>query len=227
MSYEAIHYKLRNCNPFEKEYLDYEKLICSGLTTECALAKLRLSEIPPSGPENFSHLQKLWEREKMQSFTEFCVRYKNKVVLPTLGVPQKMFEFYLNKSFYTLNLEVHYLNMANICLHRATSAKFHPFTETNKDLLSKVREVMVGRSSIVFTRKTVVDKTHICKSSPQIFANRSLELMQANFNPTQCVNICLQDCTQDLISVKICKDSSHVRTNLGVSKIWSCRTFNG
>ena len=165
LSYEAIHYNLRNCNPLEKEYLDYEKLICSGLTTECALVKLRLSEIPPSGPENFPHLQILWERERMQSFTDFCVRYKNKVVFPTLGVPQKMFEFYLNKGFYTLNLEVHYLNMANMSLHRATSAKFHPFTETNKDLLPKVRAVIVGRSSIVFTRKTVVDNTHICKST--------------------------------------------------------------
>ena len=32
--YEAFHNKLRNWNPLEKEYLDYEKLTCSGLTTE-------------------------------------------------------------------------------------------------------------------------------------------------------------------------------------------------
>ena len=61
-------------------------------------------------------------------------------------------------------------NLANICLQKCTSAKFYPFTETDKDLLQKVREDMVGGPSIVFTRKAVVDETfirnsgNICKS---------------------------------------------------------------
>ena len=59
-------------------------------------------------------------------------------------------------------------NLANICLYKSTSAKFHPFTETDKDLLQKIREDMVGGPSIVFTRKAVVDETFI-RSSENFF----------------------------------------------------------
>ena len=55
-------------------------------------------------------------------------------------------------------------NLANFCLHKSTSAKFYPFTESDKDLLQKIREDMVGGPSIVFTRKAVVDKTFIRNS---------------------------------------------------------------
>ena len=54
--------------------------------------------------------------------------------------------------------------LANICLHKPTSAKFYSFTETVKDLLQKIREDMVGGLSIVFTRKHVVDETFILNS---------------------------------------------------------------
>ena len=55
-------------------------------------------------------------------------------------------------------------NLANICLHKSTSAKFYPFTEADKELLQKIREDMVGVPSIVFRRKTVVDETFIRNS---------------------------------------------------------------
>ena len=55
--------------------------------------------------------------------------------------------------------------LANICLHKSTNSDFNPFTESDKDLLEKIREDMVGGPSIVFTRKAVVDETFIRKSS--------------------------------------------------------------
>ena len=55
-------------------------------------------------------------------------------------------------------------NLANICLHKSTSAKFYLFTETDRVLLRKIREVMVGGPSIVFTRKAIVDETSIRNS---------------------------------------------------------------
>ena len=58
-------------------------------------------------------------------------------------------------------MDVHYL----ICLHKSTDSKFYPFTESDKDLLEKIREDMVGGPSIVFTGKAVVDETFIRKSS--------------------------------------------------------------
>ena len=57
------------------------------------------------------------------------------------------------------------LNLANICLHKSRDSKFYPFTESDKDLLEKIREDMVGGPSIVFTRKAVVDETFIRKST--------------------------------------------------------------
>ena len=56
-------------------------------------------------------------------------------------------------------------NLANICLHKSTDAKFYPFTEGDKNLLEKIREDVVGGPSIVFTRKAVVDETFIRKST--------------------------------------------------------------
>ena len=56
-------------------------------------------------------------------------------------------------------------NLANICLHKSTDAKFYPFTEGDKDPLEKNRDVVVGGPSIVFTRKAVADETFIRKSA--------------------------------------------------------------
>ena len=56
-SHKAFQNKLQNQKPLEKEYHDYEKLICSGLTTKVALLKLRLSELLPTWAENYIFLQ--------------------------------------------------------------------------------------------------------------------------------------------------------------------------
>ena len=54
--YDAFFSKLRNVNPLEKEYSDYRKLLSSGLKTEEALSKMKLSRPPPSGEENYQYL---------------------------------------------------------------------------------------------------------------------------------------------------------------------------
>ena len=69
-------------------------------------------------------------------------------------------------------------NMANGCLHKSTNAKLFPFTETDKNLLQKIREDMVGGPSIVFTSKAVVhepfirNSRNICKSIVGIDASQ-------------------------------------------------------
>ena len=63
------------------------------------------------------------------------------------------------------SLECTLPNLANICLHKSIDSKFYPFTESDKDLLEKIREALAGGLSIVFTRKAVVDETFIGKSS--------------------------------------------------------------
>ena len=101
----------------------------------------------------------------MKSFKDFPMWYNNKDVVPTLEAMQKMFEFYHQKEIDMLKLGCTLPNLANICLHKSTDPKFYPFTESDKDLLEKTREDMVGGPSIVFTRKAVVDKTFIRKST--------------------------------------------------------------
>ena len=53
---KAFDNKIRNFNPLENKYLDYEKLICSGVTAESGLFKGRLSEKAPNGAENYCYL---------------------------------------------------------------------------------------------------------------------------------------------------------------------------
>ena len=47
--YDAFYSKLRSCNPLEVEYADYVNLLRSGLTTEQAVIKLKLSKPPATG----------------------------------------------------------------------------------------------------------------------------------------------------------------------------------
>ena len=49
---DAFYSKLLNCNPLEAEYTDYVNILKSGLTTEQAVVKLKLSKPPPTGIEN-------------------------------------------------------------------------------------------------------------------------------------------------------------------------------
>ena len=168
--YDAFFNKLRNVNPLEKDYSDYQKLLSSGLKTEEALSKMKLSKPPPSGEENYQYLLDTWNHENMCTFKDFLRWYNNKDVVPTLEAMQKMLDFCHKKGIDMFKLGCTPPNLPNICLHKSTSAKFCPFTETDKDLLKKIREDMVGGPSIDFTRKVVVDETfirnsrNICKS---------------------------------------------------------------
>ena len=163
--YESFFSVLRNSNPLEKGYNDFQNLVNSGLTTEQVVVKLRMDRIPPTSAENYSKLQNVWEINNMQYFSHFVKWYNKKDVVPTLEAMQKMIEFYHNKRIVMLKLGFTLHNLANICLHKSTDSKFYPFSESDKDLLEKIREDVVGGPSIVFTRKAVVDETFIRKSS--------------------------------------------------------------
>ena len=101
---------------------------------------------------------------KKDIFKEFLRWYNNKNVIQTLEAMRKMIDFYHNKGIDMLKLGCTLPNLANICLHKSTRAKFYSFTETDKDLLEKIREDMVGGPAIVFTRRAVMNETLIRKS---------------------------------------------------------------
>ena len=163
--YDSFFSILRNSNPLENITTTLKTPVYSGLTPQQAVAKLRMDRIPPTGAENYWYLQSVWESNNMQNFSDFHKWYNNKDVVPTLEAMQKMIEFYHNKGIDMLKLGCTLPILANICLHNSTDSKFYPFTESDKDLLEKIREDMVGGPSIVFMRKAVVDETFIRKSS--------------------------------------------------------------
>ena len=89
-----------------------------------------------------------------------------------------MIAFHHDKDIDMLRLGCTLPNLANICLHKPTDAKFYRFTEGDKDFLEKIREDVVGGPSIVFTPKAVVNEifirksTNLCKSIVGIDASQ-------------------------------------------------------
>ena len=95
--YDAFFSKLRNMNPLENDYSDYETLLSSGLKTEEALSKMKLSKPPPSGEENYHFSLHIWNLENMCTFKDFLRWYNNKDVVPTLEAMQKWLLFITKK----------------------------------------------------------------------------------------------------------------------------------
>ena len=142
----------------------YKKLVQTGLSQESAMQKLRITRPPLTGEQIYTFFVEVCEREKMTTLNDLLRWYNNKDVIPTLEATQKMIDFYHNKGIDMLTLGCTLANLANICLQKSIRAKFYPFTETDKDLLAKIREDIVGGPSIVFTRRDVVNETFIRKS---------------------------------------------------------------
>ena len=136
--YDSFFSIVRNSNPLEKDYNDFQNIVKSGLSTDQAVSKLRMDRIPRTGTENYSYLKRVWENNNMQHFSDFLKWYNNKNVVPTIEGMQKMIEIYHNKGIDTLKLGCTLPNLANICLHKSTDSKFYPFTESDEDLLEKI-----------------------------------------------------------------------------------------
>ena len=163
--YDSFFSKLRNIIPLEKDYSDFENLTTSDLSSEQAVCKLPLKMIPPTCDENYANLRSIWVSKGMKYFKDFLMWYNNKDVVPTLEAMQKMIEFYHQKETGMSKLGCSLPNLAKICLHKSTDSKLYPFTESDKDLLEKICEDIVGGPAIVFTRQAVVDETFIRKST--------------------------------------------------------------
>ena len=95
--YDAFFSKLRNVNPLEKDYSDYQSLLGSAVKIEEALSKMKPSKPPPSGDENYQCLLDIWNHENMCTFKDFSRWYNNKDVVPTLEAKQKCFLFITRK----------------------------------------------------------------------------------------------------------------------------------
>ena len=221
--YDAFYSKLRSCNPLEAEYTDYVNLMKNGLTTEQAVVKFKLSKLPPTEVESYQYLQQIWKHEKVSSIKDF-LRWCNNKDVPTLEAMQKMIAFYHDKDIDMLKLGCTLPNLANICLHKPTDAKFYPFKEGDKDLLEKIREGAVGGPSIILHAKQLLMK--LIFESLQTYTNLLLVLTLANYFPTRCVNPCLPVLIRIGIWTQKRVDSHLDKTRRTASGIWSCPISN-
>ena len=135
--YVTFVIKLRNNNPLEKDYSNFQSLIDEGWTSEEALSKLKLKQLPATGQENSQYLASVWQQKNMRTFKDSLLWYNNKHVVPMLEAMQKIVDFYHKKGIHMLKLGCGLPNLAIICLHKSITAKIYQFTETDKDLSRK------------------------------------------------------------------------------------------
>ena len=159
----------------------------------------------------------------MGSFRDFLRWYNNEDVVPTLEAIQKMIVFYHDKDIDMLKLGCTLPKPANICLHKPTVAKFYPFLEGDKDLLEKIRELLLVAHLSSLHAKQLLLMKHLFQSlqTKQTYANLLLGLMPANYIPTRCVNPCLLAFIRVGISFQRRVDLRLDKTRPAALKIWS------
>ena len=112
-------------------------------------------------------------------------------------------------------------NLANICLHKSTSAKFHSFRESNKDLQEKIRWDMVRGPSIVFNGVAVVDETLIRMSANSCKSIVGIDASQLYPN-----SMCQLIATGLYTSFELDEDLQRFKHKQEALKIRSCLTTN-
>ena len=73
-----------NFDPLEAQYKDYVNLSKSGLITEQAVSKLKLSKPPPIGIANCQYLQPISKQGQLSPFKDFLPWYKIEEGVSTL-----------------------------------------------------------------------------------------------------------------------------------------------
>ena len=66
--YDSFFGRLKNLNPLEKDFAQFEKLTKSGKEESVVLPEMGLKEKPKIGIENYALLEELWKVEKKKTF---------------------------------------------------------------------------------------------------------------------------------------------------------------
>ena len=222
--FDAFYSKLRSCKPLENEYTDYVNLLKSGLSTEQAVIKLKLTKPPPTGIENYHHLQQICRQEQMSPFKDFLLWFNIKDVVPTLEALQKLIAFYHDKDIDMLKLGCTLPNFANICLHKSTMQNFIPSQRQTMTYWKKFEKTsLVAHLSFLHAKQLLIE---LLSESLQTYSNLLLGLMPANYSPTRWVNPCPPVSIRDGIQIQKTVDSHFDKTGAVALKIWSCLNFN-
>ena len=70
-AYDDFFSQLRNCNPLDDSFSDYQNPKNAECDTEKAVRKFKFLEIPPTDQENYVYLQQAWNINHMQFFQDF------------------------------------------------------------------------------------------------------------------------------------------------------------
>ena len=168
-----------------------EKLILRGYTEKDALRKL--GSVPLTEEKNYSPLRTVSRIENMTTFKIFLKWYNNKHVIPTLEALQKMMKFYDDRGSYKIRLGCTLPNLANICLHSSTNAKFYPFTKYDKDLLEKSEMIWLEFHPLFPHGKQLPRKPRFVIRTTCV--GLLLESMQVNYIRSLWVKKCQRGCT--------------------------------
>ena len=185
---------------------------------EAALIKLKLFWASPTGTENRHHSEIVWGKRENADLQKLLAVVLQQRRCPHFGSYAENGYSLTQVAYWHAQIGCTVPNRAKTCLHKPTRAKFYPFTESEKELLGKIREDMVDGPSIVFARKVVVDETFL--SSPQSFVNQLLGLTPANFTSFLCVDPYRQYFILDMNSTKVWKNSKTNKTTQQVFKKW-------
>ena len=221
---DAFYSKLRSCNALEAEYRDYVDISKSGLTTEQAVVKLKLSKPPPTGIESYQYVQQIWKQEQMSSIIDLLRWYNKKDIVPNLEAMQKVIAFYHDKNIDMLKFGCTLPNLANICLDNSTDAKFYPFMEGDQTFRKKFEKMLLVDHISFLHAKHLLMK--LLFESLQTYANLLLGLTPANYIPTRCVNPCPPVFTRVGFSIQKRAASYLGKTRPAGSKTWSCPFSN-
>ena len=113
-SYTDFFSRLRNQNLLEALNKKFKNLLLNGYTKKDALREMEICSAPPTGTENYSHLQDVWESQNMRMFKDLLRWYKNKDVIPSLDAVQKMMKFHHYCGIGMLKLGCTLPNIANM-----------------------------------------------------------------------------------------------------------------
>ena len=139
------------------------------ISTE-AMSELNLKQPPAIRQTNFQYLSSVWHQEIMCTFKNFLRWYNNKHVDPTLEVLRKMVDFYHKKGIGILKLGCNSPNLANICLHKSTTAMFYHLQRATRILWWKyvktwlVDQPLFSHGKLLWTRLLFGIRQILCKS---------------------------------------------------------------
>ena len=179
-AYEEFFSDIKQTNMLNSDYEEYQKLIDQGYIMEDALKKLELSEKPPTGPQRYEELQKLWKQLGFKELWEYLALYNCFDILPLLRVAEMIRDQFWELincdcfEFSTISsLAFPYL-IRQLAKHADYEANF--FVNLNEEAFYMIEKSITGGIAHSFTKCAIKGLTEI---EPHRFSANEREKVQS------------------------------------------------